>query len=179
MDNYENNQQQNQHHHYNECNWKKVAFISFMVFLGSFLAFYLLVHQTMLNVLKPAGHYFYKQERQFLNDFEKDFKKMDRMNKMNWKKAEEKVSAIQTVKNENEYVIVIDLKKFNNDERNITFDVNGKIITISGSIIKNKRNSENSYYFTESFEIPEKIDKADITKERIKNKYIITIPVEN
>jgi len=178
MDNYENKEQQN-HHHYNACNWKKVALISLMVFLGSFLAFYVLVHQTMMHFFKPAGHYFHKQEQQFLNDFDKDFKKMKKMTKMDWKKAEEKISAIQTVKNENEYVIVIDLKKFNNDERNITFDVNGKIITISGNVIKNNRNSQNSYYFTESFEIPEKIDKADITKERVKNNYIITIPVEN
>ena len=131
MDNYENNQQQNQHqYHYNQCNWKKVALISLMVFLGSFLAFYMLVHQTMMHFLKPAGQYFYKHEQRLLDDFDRDFKKMQKMSKMNWSKAEEKISAIQTVKNGNEYIIVVDLKKFDNDERNITFDVNGKIITI-------------------------------------------------
>jgi len=35
------------------------------------------------------------------------------------------------------------------------------------------------YYFTESFYVPEKIDKENIKKEKIKNDFIITLPIEN
>jgi len=176
MDNNEN-----QINNENNCTWecKKLFLIAFMTFLGSFLAFYVLMHQTMVHIFIPQHKNKILVERQFMKNIERDFEIFKYNPTKNLKDFDNKISAIQTVKNDNEYVIFIDLKKFNNNEKNISFGINGNIVNISGRLIKNKRNKEISYYFAESFEVPEKIDTNKIKKEKINNNYIITIPIEN
>ena len=159
--------------------YKSLLVIALMTLIGAFLAFYVLMHQIIIPLIKPLHPFpitnektFDKIEKEIENDFEQ-------MKKGDISKFKNKVSAVQTLKYEDAYIIVINLKPFNNNEENIRFSLNGNIATVSGNVIKSKRNGENSYYFTESFEIPEKIDISDIQKEKINGKYIITLPIEN
>ncbi len=158
---------------------KKIFVYSLMTFLGAFLAFYVLMHQTMFHFFKTRHHAPIINEKSF-NNFEKDIENdFEKLEKREINKFKNKISAVQTLKYDDAYVIVINLKPFNNNEDNIRFSVNGNIATVSGNVIKNKRNGESSYYFTESFEIPEKININEIQKEKIDGKYIITLPIEN
>ena len=120
-----------------------------------------------------------KEEQMLFNDFEKNAEKMFENSLEKTKDFKKKISAVSSAKYEDEYVIVVDLKPFDNDENNIRFNVKGNVVTVSGNVINNKKNKESRYYFTESFEIPEKIILSEITKEKVKDKYIITLPVRN
>ena len=125
---------------------------------------------------------FSQLERDVIKDFEKLNKEENHvagLTKKELKTIKNKISAVQSAKYEDAYVIVVDLKQFDNNENNIRFSINGNTATVSGTTSKNKGNSESEYYFTESFEIPEKIEINNITKEKINNKYVITLPIEN
>lgn len=161
------------------CECKKIFIVSLMTFLGAFLAFYVLMHQTMFHFFKTRHHSPIINEK-IIKDFEKNIEKdFQKTEKNEENKFKSKVSAVQTLKYDDAYVIVVNLKPFNNNEENIRFSINGNVATVSGNVIKNKRNGESSYYFTESFEIPEKININEIQKEKVDGKYIITLPIEN
>lgn len=173
MENNENGNNINNH----GC--KNMFIIALMTFLGAFLAFYVLMHQTMFHFFAARHHapaIYEKNFDKFKKDIEHDFKNLE---KNETTKFKNKVSAVQTLKYDDAYVIVINLKPFNNNEDNIRFNLNGNTATVSGNVVKNKHNGESSYYFTESFEIPEKISVNEIQKEKINGKYIITLPIEN
>lgn len=174
----ENRENHNEYYSKN-CECSKFFMVALMTFLGSFLAFYVLMHQTMRILMHPVRNDVMKFEREFKNDFNRDFQKIKQFSDKAFNQTENRISSIQTAKTDEEYIIVVDLKRFNNDVNNIRFNVNGNTVTISGNSVKNKKNKETAYYFTESFEIPEKINMSEISKEQIKDKYIITIPIEN
>ena len=52
-------------------------------------------------------------------------------------------------------------------------------LTIKGELDKKSRNNERIINFAQTYYLDEKIQKDEITKERIENKYIITIPFED
>ena len=177
MENNENNNIVQTHSCKKECLW-----VALLTFAGSFLAFYLLAHQTYLHYFSPMKNKISKMEENIAQDFskmEKEAMDFKGLSKRELNRLKNKISAIQSAKYEDAYVIVIDLKQFGNNEENIRFSLNGNVATISGTSKKSKHNSENEYYFTESFAIPEKIKINAITKEKINNKYIITLPIED
>ena len=176
MENNDNNSTEIQN---KKGEFKKILVIALMTFLGAFLAFYVLVHQTMLYFHRAKYNIPIITEKTIDNmekQMQNSFKKMD---DREFSKFKNKISAIQTLKYEDAYVIIVNLKPFNNNEENIRFSINGNIVTISGNVIKNKYNGENAYYFTESFEIPEKIKINEIEKEKVDGKYVIILPIEN
>ena len=180
----ENNEHQ-QHNEFeikeNQCkpHYQRLLLVGLMTFLGSFLASYFLMHQAMIFHFGLAKRHMLKAEHQLMNDFDKDIPKLPEKKHKDFQNLKNKISAIQSAKYEDAYIIVVDLKQFNNDENNIRFNVNGNVVTVSGNIVKDRKNGENSYFFTETFEIPEKINMSEITKEKIKDKYIITLPIED
>lgn len=160
-----------------EC--KKLIIIALMTFLGAFLAFYVLMHQTIMHSFKRHPHSSFVNEKA-LKHYEKRMENdFEEIGKKEISKFKNKVSAVQTLKYDDAYVIVVNLKPFNNNENNIRFSLNGNVATVSGNVVTNKRNGETAYYITESFEIPEKIDINEIQKEKVDGKYIITLPIEN
>ena len=161
---------------------KDLCLTALMAFLGSFLAFYLLAHQTYLHYFSPLKNKFAKMEHDVMKDFDRmdsDSQKIAGLSKKEMKNLRNKISAVQSAKYEDAYVIIVDLKQFDNNENNIRFSINGNTVTISGNTNKSQGNSESEYYFTESFEIPEKIKMNEITKEKINHKYVITLPIED
>ncbi len=164
----------------NACHCTKHAWlIALLAFLGSFLAFYVLMHQTMMHYMAPFKHDMGRLERNMDRDFRREMHKVTAFPEKEFKGFKNKISAIHSAKFEDAYVIVVNLKQFDNNENNIRFNVSGNLVTISGNVNKSKRGGESSYYFTESFEIPEKIKMSEIKKEKYGDKYIITLPIEN
>jgi len=178
MDNNENNYSNRNGHPFK----KDLCLVALMAFVGSFLAFYLLAHQTYIHYFSPMKNKIPHLDKDIMKDFSKmenDSFEMSGLSKKELRSLKNKISAVQSAKYEDAYVIVVDLKQFGNNENNIRFAINGNTATISGNTNKSRGNSESEYYFTESFEIPEKIKINEITKEKINNKYVITLPIEN
>ncbi len=77
------------------------------------------------------------------------------------------------------YKVFIDLKNFNNDEKNVSVTVKPHLIKISGKA-EVKKGKEQSYFsYSQELTLQRKVDVDDVTKEKIGKHYVITLPIEN
>src|SRR5699024_8232551 len=86
---------------------------------------------------------------------------------------------VQTCKKDDTYKIVADRKPFNAEPSNIQTDITPDRISIYGEKMSKKRNPETDYAYSQSFMLPEQINPKAVTKEKVKAKYIITLPIED
>ena len=90
-------------------------------------------------------------------------------------------SPVETIRDENEnaYKIIIDLKHFNNNPKNIKFNINKNTVSVEGTNKTTQNHKDSLYSFSQRFVLPEKTDNNDIKKEILNDKYVITIPIED
>lgn len=158
--------------------WIKYVLICLSAFLGAYLAVYYIVDQVRHEYYSPFMRFdnldkvFREQEKAF-DDFEKTT-----MN-FNVEMLGKTPVNIETIKNDDVYKVIIDLKEFNNDEKNIKLDVKQDRLSISGESLKKDKNSQSEYSFSQNFSLPENVDVSKVTKEKVDNKYVITLPILN
>lgn len=156
----------------------KVVLIGLLVFLGAFAAFYVVADWHFKRMLDPMvqmrkmDRAMMRQERQMDKFAKKEFQKADRM-------MVNTAPFIHVDKTDDTYKIVIDLKPFDNDEKNIEVKVNGNIVTINAAGEKNSRHGQAITRYSQTFAFGERINAQDITKVRQGNEYIITIPFDD
>lgn len=157
--------------------WVKFALIVAAVFLGCYLATYYILDQMRHSYYAPICPIenidnVIKEQDKLFDDFEAmpvDLKTMLPTN----------MPVVQTFKKGDDYKVIIDLKPFNNDVRNIKLKIEPYRISVFGEKITSKKNSKSDYAFSQSFSLPERIDLDDVTKEVRKDKYIITLPIDD
>ena len=155
--------------------WIKFALLLLAVFLGCYLASYYL--------LDRAHHKFYAPVRPIhnidnvLREQEKMFDDMQAIDLSAMLPPNTPV--IQTFKKDDTYKVVIDLKPFNGEPSNIKTEITPDRISVYGEKISKKRGAQSDYAFSQSFILPEKINTKAVTKETVKGKYIITLPIED
>lgn len=155
--------------------WLKFALLLLAVFLGCYLASYYL--------LDRAHHKYYAPVRPIhnidnvLKEQDKVFDEMEAVDLSTMLPAN--IPVIQTFKKDDAYKVVVDLKPFNGEPSNIKTDITSNRISVYGEKLSKKRNSESDYAFSQSFVLPEKINTKAVTKEKVKGKYIITLPIED
>ncbi len=117
---------------------------------------------------------FDKQFKDFFNeskDFQRKFYQHNPFNKSGFE-------SVKTEETTDEYKIILDLKKFGNDEKNINFELKNNIVTISAKY--ENREEGNNYYnsssFYKSFRLPNKVDAKNVKKIFKNNKLIFIIP---
>ncbi len=156
----------------------KAVLIGLLVFLGAFAAFYVVADWHFKRMLDPMvqmrkmDRAMMRQERQMDKFAKKEFQKADRM-------MVNTAPFIHVDKTDDTYKIVIDLKPFDNDEKNIEVKVNGNIVTINAAGEKNSRHGQAITRYSQTFAFGERINAQDITKVRQGNEYIITIPFDD
>lgn len=181
MDENNNEIKQNENKCNNDkiCHLIKFATLLVTLFLACYLSVYYIMDQIRHSYYLPAvpieniDKIIKEQDRMF----EKEFGTLPMHNKV-LKRIE---SPFETYKDENQdaYKIVINLKDFNNDEKNIKLDIKDNKINIIGTNTNQTPKEESVYTYTQSFNLPEKIKTELITKEKSGNKFIITLPLEN
>ena len=157
--------------------WLKILGIIIATFIGAFLAFYLAVDMTLNHMFNPAHNMkriekLMKQEQKKTMHMEKQFGENPFEPKM-------APMLVNLVKEPNEYKLIVDLKPFEGNEDNINVKLVDKIITVSGEIEKREHRKEEIMNFSQSYYLDEKLDSEKMTKEKIGNKFIITIPYED
>lgn len=176
-------EQQNQHHCNCDNNSKTEKMIKFaLLLLALFLASYLAVYY----ILDQIRHSYYIPRTQ-LESIDKIIKEQDKMfDSMGTLPMYNEVTKdfntpVEMYKNdaENAYKIIINLKDLNNNPENIKLDINKNSITIKGISQTNKKNTKKHYEFSQNIVFPEQIEKDKIKKEHKKNKYIITLPIDD
>ena len=161
------------------CHMLKFAVLLITLFLACYLAVYYIMDQIRHSYYLPAMP---------LENIDKIIEEQDRMFEKDLgtfplqSRALKKIkSPIETFKDNkiNAYKIIINLKDFNNNPKNISLDIQDDRVNIVGINEKAEKNKERIYTFTQSFVLPEKINTKTVTKEQSGNKYIITLPIEN
>jgi HSP20 family molecular chaperone IbpA len=154
-----------------------LKFIGIMLasLLGAFLAFYLVIDMTIDRFTNP-------------------YYMMNRMDKMMMKgdnplsmpapmccKHHGKMghSVIEMVKKPDSYKFIVDLKPFRDNENSIHVTTNGSLITIEGEVSANTKNEEYFTQISQTFQLGKdgKLDK--LSKKKVHDKYIITVPIED
>lgn len=159
-----------------------------LVFLGSLLAFYVVADWHFKRVLDPV----YQMRRmdkaimQRENDYNKmeirEFKHNQKMQKKAFR-AEEKLARVtnhfvHVEKTPDAYRIVLDLRPFDNNEKNVEVKTDGNTVIINAAGERNVHNKQEVLRYSQAFDFSEDIDTSDITKIRQGNNYIINVPFE-
>lgn len=182
--NEENNNQEPKKH-WMDGNDKTLKFLTVCLcaFLGGFLAVLTLScfmtlshkHARPFRPMNPAARENTVIADEIFNDMRADFDVPPAMPP----KRPLANRIVRVEENADAYKIYIDLKKFNNDENNVKIDIKPQFVKISGNSEINDKNEQSSFSYVKEFNLSRKVDVDDISKERVGNKYIITLPVED
>ena len=163
-----------------KIDWAKYLILSLAAFFGAFLAVYFVMdsmfHRYFIPVPPPS------MKIHEIDDFlEHQDKMMDDFIK--YKPAINPFIAspvkVQTFQEGDEYKVIVDLKPFDGNEKNIKLDVTQNNVKISGKSEKKGKNGEEDVSFMQSFSLPHKVDVNDIKTEKKGSNYIITLPLED
>lgn len=85
-------------------------------------------------------------------------------------------AGLKTEETPSEYKIVVDLKPFGNNEKNVSVRTRGNVLKISAGYESNEKNNFNSSQFYQALTLPTKIEPRTIKKEIKGNRLTIIIP---
>lgn len=163
------------------CCWLKYLVITLVIFFGAFLAVYFVadieLHKYFMQSVNPPVIK--------VDDLDDILKEQDRM-MQDLTKYKPAVNPffinpvkLQTFQEGDDYKIILDLKPFGGNEKNIKVDVKPTSVKISGKSEKKAKDNEEEVSFSQSFSLPQKVDVKEVTKVRNGDRYIITIPIED
>lgn len=158
-------------------NWAKFALLLLALFIACYLAVYYVMDQMRHTYYVPARM---DSIDNVIQEQDKLFKDMSTL-PMHYNAMMVVKNPVETYKDDenDSYKIIINLKPFNNDPKNIKVDIKENKISISGQEEKTGKNAEQVYAFSQSFVLPEKIEVDKVLKEKSGNKYIITLPIDD
>lgn len=155
----------------------KHVLVGLLVFLGAFAAFYVVsdwhfkrMFDPMLQ-MKQMDKAMMQQERQMDRFVKKEFQKERRM-------LQNTAPFIHVDRTDDMYKIIIDLRPFDNDEKNVEIKVKGNTVTINAAGEKQSHRGQEITHYSQTFAFGERINPNEITKIRQGNEYIITIPFD-
>ena len=153
-----------------------------LVFLGAFMAFYTLgdlYMKTMFNPMHQMHQQMNKMDREFMREqqrMNRDISRnFDSMNKMSL--AENNVVNLR--QSDDNYQIMIDLKPFDNNEKNVNITVSGQTLTINGAGISSSKHGEKMVKFSQSYMFGKNVKLSNLTKRQEGNLLVVTIPIED
>ena len=157
-----------------KSHWLKIGVVALITFVVSFLAFYFVMEIMLKRLNNPfyAARRIEKQIQKQAHDFERferEFNDSPFVPKM-------RPMLVNLVKEPSEYKVIVDLKPFEGDENNIKINIEGDELTIKGNLDKKSHGSEKIISFAQTYYLDEKLDTANMSKEKSGDKYIITIP---
>lgn len=183
MDENIREEERHEHRHNDDCflcnhHIMRHLITALLVFLGAFCAFYAVSDWHFKRLYDPS-YQIRKMEHAMMNqerNMERAFRKHMKKDFLLEKKAGE-ISHIE--KTPDAYKIIIDLKPFDNDPKNVEVKANGDTLSINAAGIKNGRKGEAIYKFMQNYSFDENVNLSDMQKEKIGDALVITIPTEN
>ncbi len=160
-----------------------------LIFLGAFCAFYVVSDWHFKRMIDPVAQ-MRRMDRAMMQQ-EKRFDKMERRALSNQERIDRKAfkqqqrmerTAAQFVhveKADDAYKIIIDLRPFDNNEKNVEVRTEGNTVIINAAGEKNTRRKHEIMKYSQAFAFGENIDATNITKVREGDRYIITVPFED
>ena len=154
--------------------WLKIGAMALMIFIITFLAFYL-VMQIMINrIISPT--YQARQIEKIMLQQERDFEKLLQKDMENPFEPKLRPMIVNLVKEADEYKVIVDLKPLDGNDDAINIKIDDNVLTVSGELDKKLQKSEKMISFNQTYSLDEELLPDKITKEKKGNKYIVTIP---
>lgn len=148
-----------------------------LIFLGAYAAFYVVSDWHFKRMLDPAY-----QMRRMDRAIMREEKQFDKMAKKEWQRQNrmerDASQFIHAEKTNDAYKIIIDLRPFDNNEKNIEVRTEGNTLIINAAGERNVRHKQEIIKYSQAFAFTEDIDTKNITKVREGNHYIITVPFD-
>ena len=153
----------------------KHVLVGLLVFLGAFSAFYVVADWHFKRMLDPAI-----QMRNMDRAMMKQEHRMDKLMQKEMSKnfRPDTTSFVKVNKEDDVYKIVVDLRPFGNDEKNVEVRPEGNSIVINAANEKNARNGREITKYSQTFSFGEKINSANITIIREGKDYVIIVPID-
>ena len=117
-----------------------------------------------------------RMDKMVMDDFKKMDKDFDRASKQGMFFHR---SAVDFVKTPDSYKFVIDLTPFQGNPDAVDIKVEGNMLTISGESSVTKNNYESFTKMSQSYTLCPKANIEKLSKKKVDNKYIITVPIED
>ena len=86
---------------------------------------------------------------------------------------------VHTEKTDDAYKIIINLKPFDNDEKNVEVTPEGNKLTVTAAGETKKHNKSAIIRFTQSFIFPDDAKLSEMSKFKEGDRYIIIIPIDD
>ena len=163
----------------NHSIWKGII-CGLLIFLGAFCAFYTVADwhfkRMMPMVITPPNP---KIIDNIIKDDMQKFNKVFSQNEDFIFGHKVKANIIHLEQNDDDYKIVIDLRAFDNNDKNLQVSTNGNILTISGRTIRKSKNNEQISEFQQNYMFGDNVKLSDLEKTTEGNYYIIKIPIDD
>ncbi len=188
---------ENKHEQCAKNAWKMCLCALLGGFLGGLLAFYMVFDQIAERRFRPPHIPPMKLEKKMLHDmdkmykqdmdaFDKAFKRMDmpKMPKIKDRNLAMPLFMMDSVKveseiDDNNFVVEVGLKPFQNDENKVNYNVKGRKLTVFGQSEVKDKNYENDISFSQDFILPENADIANISKVEDGHELKIIVPLKS
>lgn len=159
--------------------WKSII-CALLIFLGAYCAFYTVADwhfKRMMHfaMIPPSPKIIDKMMKH-------DMHKMDKMFKRNEETIfgyKNKANIIHMEQSDDDYKVIIDLRAFDNNDKNVQVTANGNILTISGRSIRKSKNNEQISEFQQNYMFGENVQLGNLTKEVEGNYFVIKIPISD
>lgn len=168
--------------------WIKYLLITLGAFLGAFLAVYFVADMTMHRYFYPSRSTMFSQPFSrpcpimmpiSIDSDDVEMKEFDDLNKSMLGPFSRNKVNIKAKQEDDFYKIIIDLKPFGGNDKNIIVNASPHFVSISGKSDKQDKITKQYLAFSQSFHLPEKISVRDIIKRKDGNKYIIILPISD
>lgn len=149
--------------------------------IGAFLAVYFVTDIAVNRLMDPfvAMH---KMDREFRKmDRDMDFVKEVPPHHMKGHLGNKMMrpNTVNFFRTPDEYKFIIDLKPFNGNPDNIKITTDQSNITLSGEATVDKKHSETFTSFSQTYSLDDDVNFNKMTKKKVHDKYVITIPLED
>lgn len=157
--------------------WLKILGIVILSFVMIFFAFYIAVTLALHQMLDPV--YNSKRIDKIIKQQEKNFERFEEELSEHPFLPKTRPMLVNLVKENNEYKIIVDLKPLEGNEQGVNVKIKDNVISINGALDKTTHRGEEILNFSQSYYLDEKLLTDRITKEKINDKYVITIPFKD
>lgn len=149
-------------------------------FLGAFWAVYLSKPpHPPLGMTTPMQseeqEKFIEQQEEFFEKFNHNFDDFVEHTPANASFIAMNNIGLKTEETKDAYKITVDLKPFNNDEKNVKVKIHGKTVSISAEFKSNDKQNFSSSQFHQTLILPSKINTKEIKQEKLDDSLVITL----
>lgn len=152
----------------------KAILCGLLIFLGAFCAAYYVIDWHAKRLMAP----FYGPMPMFETEYKQDMKMMDKIISESNKLVKGN-NVIHMEQGKNDYKIMIDLRPFDNDEKNLDIKTEDNILTIAGRSVKKNKNKEQISRFQQSYMFGDNVKLDELQKATRGHYYEIIIPIMN